>query len=242
MRWQTTVARLSLTLSLTSLAACSSAPENAILQQFFRASRLNDTTSLASFATARFQPNTDGTITSFDIVEISPERRVPLRSAAATEYDTVMAEEAEFVKKKDSYYLANQEAINRVLKAESVKASLGGKDVDIQTEWSRLREEGSQLQRKLSEAQRKVKAEASVVQLSLENAAQPVSAAGREGDRVIKDVTITANVRRPDDTSGERTLIVTMEKVVLSGEPAADGKWIVTGIRDANASPATKTS
>jgi hypothetical protein len=87
-----------------------------------------------------------------------------------------------------------------------------------------------------------VKAEASVVQLSLENAAQPVSAAGREGDRVIKDVTITANVRRPDDTSGERTLIVTMEKVVLSGEPAADGKWIVTGIRDANASPATKTS
>ena len=40
-----------LAVALTTFAACSSPPEEPILQQFFRASRLNDATSLASFAT-----------------------------------------------------------------------------------------------------------------------------------------------------------------------------------------------
>ena len=82
MRSHGTIALLSLTLSLTSAAACSSGPEDAILQQFFRASRLNDATSLAGFATARFQPQTDGTIAGFDIVSVSPERREPLQVTA----------------------------------------------------------------------------------------------------------------------------------------------------------------
>jgi hypothetical protein len=226
-----------------SLAACSSPPEEPILQQFFRASRINDNTSLAGFATTSFQPQTQGTITSFDIVSVSPERREPLQLAAlAEEVDAVRADEAEFTKRKDTYFLANQEAITRVLKAESLKASVGGKDAEVQSEWSKLREENTQHARKVSEAQRKLKAESAIVRLSLENPANPVDPTKRAGELVTKDVTIDAPVRMADGNSADRTLVVTMQRAVLQGEPAAEGKWIITSVRDATSSPENKTS
>jgi hypothetical protein len=231
-----------LAISLTSFAACSGAPEEPILQQFFRASRLNDATSLAGFATTSFQPQTQGTISSFDIVSVSPEQRAPLGLAAVTaEVDAVRTAEAEFTKRKDTFYIANQEAITRVLKAESVKAAVGGKDADIQAEWSKMREESAQHARKVSEAQRKLKSESAVVRMSLDNPASPVDASKRAGELVTKEVTISAPVRTGDG-SVDRTLVVTMQRAVLQGEPAVEGKWIITSVRDATSPAGTKTS
>jgi hypothetical protein len=231
-----------LAITLTTFAACSSAPEQPILQQFFRASRLNDATSLAGFATTSFQPQTQGTVSSFDIVSVSPEQRAPLGlTAVAEEVEAIRAEEATFTKRKDTYYLANQEAITRVLKAESIKASVGGKDAEIQAEWSKLREESSQHARKVSEAQRKLKTESGVVRLSVDNPANPVDPTKRTGELVTKEVTITAPVRTADGTA-DRTLVVTMQRAILQGEPAVEGKWIITGVRDATSPAGTKTS
>ncbi len=232
-----------LAVALTSLAACSSAPEQPILQQFFRASRLNDTTSLAGFATTSFQQQTQGTVSSFDIVSVSPEQRVPLRLAAvAEEVEAIRAEEAAFTKRKDTYYLANQEAITRVLKAESLKASVGGKDAEIQAGWSKLREESSQHARKVAEAQRKLKGESGMVRLSLDNTANPVDPTKRPGELVTKEVTLSAPVRTPDGSSADRTLVVTMQRAILQGEPPVEGKWIITSVRDATSPAGTKTS
>jgi hypothetical protein len=232
-----------LAICLTSLSACSGAPEEPILQQFFRASRLNDATSLASFATASFQPQTQGTVASFDIVSVSPEQRVPLQLAAVSEeVEAIRAEEAAFTKRKDTYYLENQEAITRVLKAESVKASVGGKDAQIQAEWAKLRDESAQHARKVSEAQRKLKAESGMVRLSLENPANPVDPTKRPGELVTKEVTINAPVRTADGASADRTLVVTMQRAILQGEPPVEGKWIVTSVRDATSPAGTKTS
>src|SRR5687767_6533357 len=98
---------ITLAISLTSPTPCSGASEEPILRQFFRASRLNDATSLAGFATTSFQAQTQGTISSFDIVSVSPEQRAPLRlSAVAEEVEAIRAEEATFTKRKDTYYLA----------------------------------------------------------------------------------------------------------------------------------------
>jgi hypothetical protein len=234
---------LTFAISLMSLAACSSPPEEPILQQFFRASRINDNTSLAGFATTSFQPQTQGTITSFDIVSVSPERREPLQLAAlAEELDAVRADEVEFTKRKDTYFLANQEAITRVLKAESLKASVGGKDAEVQSEWSKLREENTQHAKKVSEAQRKLKGASAMIRLSLDNTANPVDPTKRAGELVTKDVTIDAPVRMADGNSVDRMLVVTMQRAVLQGEPAVEGKWIITGVRDATSSPESKTS
>ena len=232
-----------LAVALTTFAACSSPPEQPILQQFFRASRLNDATSLASFATTSFQPQSQGSISSFDIVSVSAEKREPLRlTAVADEVEAIRSEEAAFTKRKDTYYLANQEAITRVLKAESVKASVGGKDAEIQAEWAKLRDESAQQARKVAEAQRKLKAEGGMVRLSVDNPANPVDPTKRTGELVSKDVTITANVRTADGASADRTLVVTMQRAVLLGEPAVEGKWIVTGVRDATSPAGAKTS
>ena len=45
----------------------------------------------------------------------------------------------------------------------------------------------------------------------------------REGDRELKDVTITAPVRLPTRETVHQTLVVTLEKIA--------GRWIVTGVR-----------
>jgi hypothetical protein len=33
-----------------------------------------------------------------------------------------------------------------------------------------------------------------------------------------------------------------MQRAVLQGEPAVEGKWIITSVRDATSSPESKTS
>jgi len=232
-----------LAVALTTFAACSSPPEEPILQQFFRASRLNDATSLAGFATTSFQPQSQGSISSFDIVSVSAEKREPLRlTAVSEEVEAIRGEEVALTKRKDTYYLTNQEAITRVLKAESVKASVGGKDAEVQAEWRKLRDESAQQARKVAEAQRKLKTESGMIRLSVDNRANPVDPTKRTGELVSKDVTITANVRTPDGASADRTLVVSMRRAVLQGEPAVEGKWIVTGIRDATSPAGAKTS
>ena len=52
-------------------AACTVAPEEALLHQFFAASRLRDKTALGAFATTIFEPHVDGIVTEFEILDIS---------------------------------------------------------------------------------------------------------------------------------------------------------------------------
>lgn len=61
---------------LTSLAvvSCSNAAEQAILNRFFAASRLRDTTALQEFSTVVFEPRSQGIVTKFEIIAVGPER------------------------------------------------------------------------------------------------------------------------------------------------------------------------
>lgn len=62
--------------------ACSHASERAILDRFFAASRLRDNTALDSISTVIFEPRTEGTVSSFDITAVTPERRAPMHVEA----------------------------------------------------------------------------------------------------------------------------------------------------------------
>jgi hypothetical protein len=55
-----------------AVIGCSTASEQRLLNQFFAASRLRDTTALANIATVVFEPATQGTITSFEITAVVP--------------------------------------------------------------------------------------------------------------------------------------------------------------------------
>jgi hypothetical protein len=50
---------------------CSFPQERAILDQFFSASRLRDTTALAAFSTVIFEPLEDGIVTTFEIQSVA---------------------------------------------------------------------------------------------------------------------------------------------------------------------------
>ena len=70
--------------TLALAAGCSGFSEQPILNQFFTASRLRDNTSLNNITMVSFEPRTQGTVTTFDIVSVTPERRTA--TVAATMY------------------------------------------------------------------------------------------------------------------------------------------------------------
>jgi hypothetical protein len=58
---------------VVALTACGSA-EQPVLEEFFGASRLRDTTALQAIATVVFEPAQQGIVRSFRILSVAPER------------------------------------------------------------------------------------------------------------------------------------------------------------------------
>ena len=144
-------------LAVAALSACSSqyASEENLVRQFFRASGLRDSQTLANFATVSFDSKTEGTVgtSGFEVTAVSPERSEPMR---VIEFNrTVTEAEAAnkaFNDKKKTYQDANADAIDRVLKAESAGRKLTGRDLQVQAEWTKWRDESVAEAKKVSEA------------------------------------------------------------------------------------------
>ncbi|HVB37720.1 MAG TPA: hypothetical protein VND92_04250, partial [Vicinamibacterales bacterium] len=97
------------------LTACSSQPEQPILQQFFTASRLRDNQTLANFSAVSLDPNTQGSVNSFSITSVTPEQSQPLLlKDLAQKRDAAKAADDAFTQKKLAYQNANMDAIQRV--------------------------------------------------------------------------------------------------------------------------------
>ena len=112
----------------------------------------------------------------------------------------------------------------------------------MQATWTRLRDESAQISKKVSDARRKLTSETGIIEMSVADPRRKVDITQYDGDLVTKEVTIAAPVKAPDGTTADKTLVVTMQRAVLKGETEITGKWIITGVRDATASAATKTS
>jgi hypothetical protein len=238
-----TVTLLAVTLTVLTAAACSGGAEQPILNQFFTASRLRDNTSLQNFSTVAFDPQTEGSVTSFTITNVTPEERKPLNvKTFAKALDDARAEDAAYTKRKDEYYTANQEAITRALKAEREKSKLKGKDADVQAAWTKFREEGSQVSRKVADARTKLASESAIVELSFSDQRNPPDYKKYDGELASKDVALDANVRLPSGQSTKKTLIVTMKRAVLKADKEIAGRWIITSVKDTSAPAGTKTS
>lgn len=232
-------------LSLLWLAtACSGGPEQALVGQFFTASRLRDNTSLDNIATVIFDPQTQGIVTGFSVTNITPEDRrpLPLKSLAKA-HDDAKAEDDAFSKRKDDYQRANLDAIQRVLKAERGAARVSGRDAEVQAAWTKFREESATVAKKVSDARRNLRAQTQLVD-------QSINAGGRtaidvtkyDGEMVSKEVTVTAPVKLPGGESTQKTYAIMMQRAILKGDKEITGRWIITGFKDTAASPATKTS
>jgi len=238
-----TAALLAVSLTILTAAACAGGAEQPILNQFFTASRLRDNTSLQNFSTVAFDPGREGTVSSFTITSVTPEQHKPLNvKVFAKALDDAKAEDAAYSKRKEAYFAANEEAISRAIKAEREKSKLKGKDADVQVAWSKFREEGSQVSKKVSDARSKLSQESAIVELSFSDQRNPPDYKKYDGELVSKEVSLDANVKLPNGQATQKTLLVTMQRAVLKADKDIAGRWIITSVKDAGAPAGSKTS
>ncbi len=226
-------------------AACGSRPpEQQVLTNFFRASRVRDNATLANISAVSFDPRTEGTVQDFEIVGAGEEQRRVLQiKQLAQDEEKAKEEDAAFARKKKEYQDANLEAIERVVKAERSGGTVRGKDAEVKATWTKWRDEQSQYHKRLSEARAKHANERAIAVNSLTAPGQPdLDVSNMEVELITRQVTVNAEVREPSGATTPKTLVFTMQKAVGKGaEGERDGRWIITGIRQqAAAAPATE--
>ena len=202
------------TLALDS--GCSGGAEQKILDDFFRASRLRDNTTLGNFATVSFDPRTDGVVQSFDVVSVSEERArpLPLKQYAKQLADAKAAEEA-FSAQKRAYQNANIAAIDRVTKAQAAESGCA----QGQGRGRRLGEV-DQRRRHAQEGRvgRATPAQRQQRHRRAQHGAGPPSASevtSLEGEVASKDVVINATVRQPDGATTTKPLKAVVPRATM---------------------------
>ena len=215
-------------------AACGSTPpEQQVINNFFRASRVRDNATLANLAAVSFDPRTQGTVQDFEITSVGEEERRALQIKELSDAEQkAKQDDADFAKKKKVYQDANIEAIERVVKAERSGTPVAKKDAEVQAAWSKWREEQGQYQKRLSEARAKLATERALAVNSLTAPGRPdVDVSNMQVDLVVKRVTVNAEVREPSGTITPKTFVFTLQRAVGKGsEGEQEGRWIITGI------------
>jgi hypothetical protein len=226
-----------LILAMVVMVGCGgSGEEKTTLKKYFNASKMRDNLTLANIATVGFDPTKDGQVQSFNVASTAPEQVTPLTlKQHQAELKAAQDAETEFGKKKKEFQDANGDAIERILKAEGKNQTLKGKDAQLQTEWTKWRDETQTYAKKVSEAKKTVNAERPVVEISVMDSRDPVNVTDYDGEVVSKDVTIDAKVKLPDGTSVDKKFVFTIQRATLTGVVGKDGKpgslvgrWVIT--------------
>jgi hypothetical protein len=229
--------RLALTLITAAgvVAGCSSAPEQQLLQKYFSAARLRDQTTLANIATVGFNPNDRGTVQRFDLTSVGAEqtRTLEIRKLKQA-FDEARKADEEFTKKKQAYQDANADAIARVVRADRENRKLGGKDGQIQIEWAKWREETAQHAKRVTDARTALANERGMAEISVFDARNPVDVSEYDGQLMIKDVVIAAQVRSPAGEVATKNLTITLQRAQLHNGRQIEGRWIITDIKESS--------
>ncbi len=226
-------AALAAVSALVLTAACSShSNEQQILRKYFQANQLRDQSTVGNVATVEFDPLVDGTVQSFDITAVSPEKTTKLNIRQyAEDFRKAKEDNEAFTKEVNKFQKDNAVEIDRVTKAAQGQKALKGKDAELHAAWTKWVSDRVDHTSRLSDARRKLASETRVAELSTFNALKPIDINEYEGDLISKDVTIAAKIKK-DNTVADKTLVVTLEKATLKG-PAGerDGRWIITDIK-----------
>ncbi len=124
------------------VVGCSRPPEHQFLNQFFRAAKARDNTTVGRMSAVMIDPRTQGTVEDFSIESVSPETRTPLTFKPLFEAEAKAAEEEKaFLKTKIEYQNANIKAIEEILKLEAAAdAKLNAAQQKTKEEWDKWRE------------------------------------------------------------------------------------------------------
>ena len=205
--------------------------EGALLNRFFTASRLGDRMTAGNIAMVAFDPDEDGSVSNLNVTSVSEEQRRPLRMRElADELAQAQADEQDHSTRMKAYQDENLEAIARVIEAERAGDDVPSGDQAVQAAWTTWRTEAQERSRSVSDAQGAVSDESQVAEVSAFDPSNRVDVRQYDGELLTKQVTIDATVEM-GDSSEERTMVVTLQKVVLgSGDDMIEGRWIISNI------------
>jgi hypothetical protein len=204
-----------------------------MIRRFFQASAMGDNMTLANIATVAFDPGKDGRAQNVSVVSEAPEQSRPLKIKELDKaFRDAQAGESDFSKKMKEYQDKNLDAINRVLKAEAAGKKATGKDGEVQVAWTKWRDDAKAAEMQVSEARLALAGERKVADLSVPDK----DLSQFEATEYTKDVTVSAKVRMPNDQTADKTLILTLQRVVLkdAAGKAVEGKWMITGLKEAS--------
>jgi len=216
-----------------SAAGCGGSEHDVLIRKFFAASGASDVATLGNIATVSFDPNKDGRAQNVSFVSQTPaQTRVLTLQDLDKVYKEAQATEANFSKGMMEYKDKNLEAINRIMKIEQAgKGKAGGKDAEVQAAWTKWRDDSHVVQKAVSDARQKLQAERRVADLSLPDVDAVTYA---EATEATTDLTYTANVRSADNQVTKKTLVLTLQRVVLkdSAGKLVEGKWMITNLKE----------
>jgi len=212
---------------------CSGGAEQRVLDDFFRAARLRDNTTLGNFATVSFDPRTEGAVQSFEVVSVSKERvrPIPLKQYAQKLADAKAADEA-FSAQKRAYQNANIVVIDRVTKGQAAGKAVAAKDKAVADAWAKWSNDAYTHTKAVSDAQRQLGGSRGVAELSLARSPVADSVTSLDGELEAKDVVINATVRQPDGSTATKALKAVVQRAKMKDTSGAEvvGRWIVTAI------------
>jgi len=227
-------------IMLAAAVACSVLHEEKLVKDFFRASRLRDNAALGTFATTSFDPQRDGQVFEFTVLNVGPEHSSPLPlKSYDTAFDEASASQKAFAREKYDFQQTNLDAIQRIEKLEANNAPIARKDATVQANWAKWRQDEAKHLKAVSDARVKLGRTRGVAELSLSKPNGPVpDVAHYSGDLIEKDITIDARVKLPDGQTVQKNLVVTASRTVMKNEKGETltGRWIVTNVKDAQAS------
>ena len=218
-------------------AACSSAPpERQFLNQFFRAARTRDNETLARMSAVQFTPREQGEVTSFEITNISEERRTPLTYKQLIAAHTRAADdETEFRQRRVEFESANRPALEVIAKMErDPTAKFSPTQQKLKMEWDQWRQDAQARQKATASAKAALNDAIGPAEASLSQPGQPAFAVDKfDGELVSKDVTVEAQVRQGDETT-TKTLVITLQRVEGTQDGAQrNGRTIIARIQGA---------
>jgi hypothetical protein len=217
-----------------SVAGCASSEHDQMIRRFFQASAMGDNVTLGNIATVSFDPTKDGRAQNVSFVSETPEQtRVLNIKGLDKAFKEAQAAANDLSKRMKEYQDKNADAVDRVLKVEqSGKGRVTGRDAEVQAAWRKWRDDSSVYEKKVSTARQALQVERRVADLS----APDKDVTAFDVVEGTKEVTYTADVRTPDNQSTKKTLVLTLQRVVLndaSGKPPIEGRWMITDIKEA---------
>lgn len=234
-RWRTGLVLVAAVVAFA--AGCSGSSEKKLLGDFFRASRLRDDLTLGNFATATFDPRTDGVVESFDVTSVSEEKVTPLPlKEYVKEIEDAKAADTEATAKRREFYNANAAAIQQFAKLEAANKPVPKKDEALKATWDKWVQEGSDKRKVVSDAQRKLSDARGIAELSLSRPnGATVDATKLDVEMASKEVLMSASVRPPNGQPATKTLKAVLMRAKAKDESGKEvlGRWIVASVKPA---------